>query len=489
MSGRVFLTCWLTYTVFWTPFIVREHFPAMTLSERGTLNAESYLGWSDDIFPGPRGGAYINNNPGASLTGAVPLILLRPWLNAIARWNENRPPTMLSDAVRERGDPILVLAVAARREFYLLAVGFLTVALVMAPATAGGLAYLCTRLRQAGVPEKSAALVALLCGLATPVFYRAAYLNHNLLEADAGFVALLVLWDPEAKPLTSARAAIAGLLAGYALLCDYSGVVVIAALGGYVLLRARSLKPLIAFAAGTAPMMAALLIYQAWAFGNFYRPSQHFMTPSAPTSQGYRGFDWPSTSLAWANFFDPRFGLFAYCPALLLAFAAPFAKRVRWRIPPLEAWALFGYFGLFVLFCAANRYSWFQPLTGFRYLVPVVPCLALLAIQACQALTPVLRWLVAILALGESFLLSAGHENSLRLSIRALTVHKFELPWMVRFGEIGVDLPWAVPITFALFAVTLAWIWIPVIRSRRQEMRSRRSAAILTILLAMMPST
>ena len=25
------------YTIFWTPYIVREHFPAFTLSERGTL--------------------------------------------------------------------------------------------------------------------------------------------------------------------------------------------------------------------------------------------------------------------------------------------------------------------------------------------------------------------------------------------------------------------------------------------------------------------
>jgi hypothetical protein len=40
------------------------------------------LRWTEDIFSGPRGGAYINNNPGASLTGAVPLLLLRPILAA-----------------------------------------------------------------------------------------------------------------------------------------------------------------------------------------------------------------------------------------------------------------------------------------------------------------------------------------------------------------------------------------------------------------------
>jgi hypothetical protein len=63
---RVFLTCWLLYTVFWTPWIVREHFPAIALAESGHLNVERYLGWTEGIFPGPRGGAYINNNPGGS---------------------------------------------------------------------------------------------------------------------------------------------------------------------------------------------------------------------------------------------------------------------------------------------------------------------------------------------------------------------------------------------------------------------------------------
>jgi hypothetical protein len=476
MSGRVFLTCWLIYTAFWTPYIVREHFPAAALSERGSLNVESYLGWSDDIFRGPQGGAYINNNPGASIAGAIPLILLRPLLGAIERWNEKRPPAILRDA----SDPILVLAVATRHEFYLLAIGFLTVALVMAPATAGVLAYLCSRLREAGVPAKSAALAALLCGLATPLFYRAAYLNHNLLEADAGFAALLVVCDPQRKSRAAVttgrtvteprppgsgcavRAATAGVLAGYALLCDYSGVVVLLAVGAYVLARGRSWKSALAFAAGAAPVICALLLYQTWAFGSFYRPSQHFMTPTAPTSHGYRGIDWPSARLMWANFFDPRFGLFVYCPALLAAFAAPFVKRVRFRIPPLETVVLFGYFALFVLFCAANQYSWFQPLTGFRYLVPVVPMLALLAIQTSQAFAPSVRWLLAGSALIETFIFAAGHENSFMSSVRALLVHRFELPWMVRLSDVGVEIPEGAPIAFAvILAIALASIWIP----------------------------
>jgi hypothetical protein len=215
-------------------------------------------------------------------------------------------------------------------------------------------------------------------------------------------------------------------------------------------------------------MLAALLFYQTWAFGSFYRPSQHFMTPTAPTSHGYRGFDWPSARLLWANFFDPRFGLFAYCPALALGFAAPLVARGRFRIPRLEARILFAYFGLFVLFCACNQYSWLQPSTGFRYLVPVVPGLALLALETCQIFPSAVKWALALAALAQSFVMSAAHENSFALSLRALWARKFELPWMIRLSEVGVKAPWARPAVVLALLAALA-IWIPVMRNDRRE--------------------
>jgi hypothetical protein len=440
---RVFLTCWLVYTFFWTPYIIREHFPALALAERGSLNVDRYLGWTEDIFRGPRGGAYINNNPGASLTGAVPLLLLRPLLARVDRWNQALPrpniPAGESDVFRRTVD--------AGRGFYFLLVAFLTVALVMAPATAGTAAYLCARLTAAGVPAANAGWVALLYGLGTPVLFRIGHLNHNLLVGDAGITALLLLWDTEDRPPGPGRASIAGLLAGYAVLCDYSGIVVVVVAFLYAWLRSarqssgQPWRTMTAFAAGCLPGVAGLALYQAWAFGSLYHPSQHYMAPTAPTSHGYRGFDWPSPALMWANFVDPRFGLFAYCPALLLAFAAPFAARARYRIPRRETWVLWLYFALFVLFCSANQYSWLQPSTGFRYLVPVVPALALLSMQAAQILPPVVRWTVAGLALAQSLIVgylaltsfsawrwqSCGwrHGSSNLIGIRVPRVHSF----------------------------------------------------------------
>jgi hypothetical protein len=462
-TWQVFLTCWLVYTVFWTPYIVREHFPALALVEHGSLDVTPYLTWTGDIFRSKGGAAVINNNPGASLTGAVPLWVFRPVLARVDRWNRGLPHQVPSLGDQE----FFHRAQAEGRAFYFLLAGFLTVALAMAPATAGTAALLCSRLREAGVPAPHAAQAALLYGLATPVLFRAAYLNHNLLVGDAGITALLLTWDPTDRPLGARRAALSGLLAGYAVLCDYSGLVVVAVTAIYTWLRSaahsgpRRGGVAAAFAAGVAPGVAALAVYQVWAFGSPYQPSQHFMPPTALTARGYRGFGWPSPALVWANFFDPRFGLFAYCPAMILAFAAPFTTRIRFRIPVRETGILLLYFLLFVLFSAANQYSWLQPSTGFRYLVPVVPVLALLSMQTAQALWRPLRYAVAVAACLQSVVIAAAHQNDVRLAAGTLWQRGFRLPWMIRLEDTGVQVTWVWPFaTFGLLALTVALIWI-----------------------------
>ncbi|MEP6714109.1 MAG: hypothetical protein ABJC09_00965 [Terriglobia bacterium] len=470
LPWRVFLTCWLVYVFFWTPFIIREHFPALALAESGSLNVERYVGWTEDIFRGPRGGAFINNNPGASLTGAIPLLLLRPLLARVDEWNQRlpRPGWRNTDSV------MFQRTLDEGRGLYFLLVAFLTAALVMAPLTAATAAYFCARLLQIGLPAASAAGCALVYGLGTPVLFRIGHLNHNLLVGDAGFTALLLLWDPDGRPLARWRALTAGLLAGYAILCDYSGLVVIVVTALYVWFRSagcpagQRVRTMSAFAAGLFPAFAALAIYQAWAFGSPLRPPQLYMAPTAPTSRGYRGFDWPSLSLVWANFFDPRFGLFAWCPALLLAFWAPFARRLRYRVPRLETRIIFTWFGLFVIFCAANQYSWLQPSTGFRYLVPVVPLLALLSIQAVQNWPPLVRRSLAVACCVQSMIVAAAQKNDVRLSLATLWERKFEMLWLVRLGQAGAPVAWWwSPAAYALVGLGVALLWFTT-RARSQ---------------------
>jgi hypothetical protein len=177
---------------------------------------------------------------------------------------------------------------------------------------------------------------------------------------------------------------------------------------------------------------------------------------------------------------DPRFGLFAYCPALVLAFAAPFLGQIRNKLPRREMRLLLIYFGLFLLFCAANRYSWLQPLTGFRYLVSVVPGLALLAVQAAQALPRFVRRVLAGLSCIQMLVVTAAHENDLRLTLPTLWERRLEPFWLIRLRQAGTPGVW-IHASEWLAAIALAVAVYNVLALLREAAKSSRGAAGPTI--------
>ena len=71
-AWRLFLTCWLLYALHFATNTVREIYPALSLGDHLSLDVSEYAGLHPDIFTVPGRGAYINNNPGASLLGAIP---------------------------------------------------------------------------------------------------------------------------------------------------------------------------------------------------------------------------------------------------------------------------------------------------------------------------------------------------------------------------------------------------------------------------------
>lgn len=456
---RLFFSAWLVYAINWAPFVVREHLPAMRLAESGTLDVSPFLGWSDDVFAGPRGGAFINNNPGASLLGAIPLVVARPLLAFAARQPD---PPQLSWA---REPVSSIESSQPRRQWYFWGIAFFTAAFLMAPVSALSISTFGAALWRAGIPRNPAIAAALFLGFATPFFLRTGYLNHNLLVAHCGLFAAVMLWNDGRRP-GSGRAAAAGFLSGYAVVCDFTGVLVVAVLGAYAWLRGGDegegmrgrIRTAAFYCVGGAPTAVMLALYQRWAFGDPVHPSQHFMTAIEQTSHGYRGFTLPSLEIASINFFNPTFGLFAVCPVLALAFAAPFVRRVRFRMPGREMAVAFAYVTAFVVFCASNQYSTLQGSTGIRYLVPIIPALALLTLQVAQALPRSIQRLLFVLAVSMAALPAITHDP---LIFFLRDPFDLQISWVRRLAEHGV---FARPIvtSLALFAavgVAVTAIW------------------------------
>jgi hypothetical protein len=471
-AGRLFLTCWLIYAVHWAPFLIREEFGAVALATRGSLNVQRFVGWTDDIFPMPDGRAFINNNPGASIAGAIPLLVARPVLEAVEAWNDSLPAS--AARATHAADFPASPAVRNRREWYFMLVGFLTAAGVMATTSALAVTALARTLWAARVPAFEASVASLTFGFATPVFVRSGYLNHNLLVGHAGLLAALALWNRGRADLPVLRAAAAGALAGFAVLCDYSGAIVLGVAGAYAWLRGgdgsstsgRRMRTATWFVLGAAPMLFLLAWYQRWAFGHAALPSQNLMPAIAPTSVGYRGFGWPSWRILLMNYFDPRFGLFAVCPLLLAGVAAPFVRGGRYRLPRRETGLAIAYFAALTLFCASNRYSPLQAITGIRYLVPAIPVLVLLSLQVLQRAPSTLRMLVLLLSFGFAWIPAVVHRS---LPVPISRAGEFQLSWIRRLSDYGaLTFPEAVTwLVLLSAAAAIAVIWRPALAQRR----------------------
>jgi len=154
---------------------VREIYPALSLADHLSFDVSEYAGLHPDIFVIEGRGTFINNNPGASLMGAVPYLMLRPVTDRIVgrilkSRAENPQPAahyetiypMAQDFYRrahERGfDVKFGLAAAIMQAF------------VMAPISALSVVVIFYILLNLTKNVKSSVFLALLFAFATPLF-------------------------------------------------------------------------------------------------------------------------------------------------------------------------------------------------------------------------------------------------------------------------------------------------------------------------------
>ena len=342
---RLFITCWLVYAAHFATNTVREIYPALSLGDHFSFDVSEYLGFTDDVFDLSGRGAFINNNPGASVLGAMPYTLSRPIIDTVVRRVQQTRANAAAPI------PAYDTEFPLRAEFFrkayergldvkfALAAGVMQT-MLMAPLSALSAVVMFYVLRRLTGSIRAAVLLALLYALATPVFYRTAQLNHNLLLGHFAFFAFVLLWRPwddQAAP-KKPMYLLAGLLAGWTVVLDYSGLVAVVSLSVYALVRwwqnpggSRSIFDLMKFASGVAVSAIFLAWYQWYSFGHPILPAQHYMPVTDFVNQGYSGFDWPNLDLLWRSGFSIKYGLFAFAPFLVLALYIPgwFSKGIR----------------------------------------------------------------------------------------------------------------------------------------------------------------
>jgi hypothetical protein len=473
IGWRLFVTVWLVYAVFATTNVVRETYLAISLGTSATVRVDPYLELHPDLFEIPGRGSFINSNPGTSLVAAIPYaILVRPAITLAVRLKpelaQPKPPATYDDprpnrtkfmnAARARGlDVVLGLS----------AVG--TAVTVMAPlgALAALLMFLFLRER---LDDSRALMYALVFAFATPTLFRAAFLNQNAIIAHLVLVAwiLKVGLKPAAVSHRQATLAAIGLALGFAIVCDYSGIPFAVVFGVWILFDAwkRGGLPSASregaiYGAGAAASLVLLLAYQWMAFGHPIWPAQRYMPPTEFSVRGWFGFTLPSLDLLWRNLFDLRYGLFAFCPLLLAAFAAPLrnAKGGSSSSRSELRWIFIAFVAL-LLFSSANQFANLQWNTGVRYMVPAVPLLFLASVPVLEAMPRVARWVAIGLSLAISLAVSMMRED-IPTAFQLIAAEGPTLPVLTVLRKMSsgyeVSLP---PFAFGLIALVVTAVLI-----------------------------
>jgi hypothetical protein len=409
---RLFLTCWVVFSLHVATDFAREHYLVVSIAERGTFRLDEYHRLHPDIFRLPNGHAYHGANPGVSMMAAVPYFLLRPITDRVVQrvvagrvargdtasveFQDLRPARVrFYREVRKRGLDI---------KFGL--VGLITMVFFMAPLSAFGAVMVYRVFLGAGVTRRAALGGSLFYALGTPIFFRTGYLNQNLAVAIFGFAAFALLWNPggQFRLTLRSRQLWAGVFGGLALLCDYSGALALGLCGIYAVILQLdrtewrpALKGAAWYTAGAVGPILLLWFYQWAAFGSPFLPPQHHMPPVEWSDLGYQGITAPQSDLFWTLLLDPRFGLFITAPALVLGLFAPWLNIKRQSIIPWRETAfLLAVSSSYLIFFSAVQYTQLQYITGIRYVIPVMPFLAVLTVAVLLRIPRWITWPVGV---------------------------------------------------------------------------------------------
>ncbi|MFV8753272.1 hypothetical protein ACNOYE_22210 [Nannocystaceae bacterium ST9] len=384
----------------------------IALVEQGSMRidgpAAHGLALGPDVAEAIDGALVPNKPPGATLvaSGAWLLLELRHAITGAA--------------IERRGYTLLARALGALLPTLLLAFA------------------LWRRERASGEAAEHVDFAMLAWLLATPAWANAKLLfGHSLAAALLGG-GLLVLTPATPKPLSPARAALAGLLCASAIAVEYTAAFAGPAIAIWLIWRERRRWPVILAALlGTLPAIVGLGLYHAAVFGSPWTTGYHRAAHdefAAIHARGLLGLQWPSVDSLWEHLLSPWGGALVWCPlALLGLLAGASAARSEVRPESRARHALFAAVGLslFVVLLGLEQGGGWR--VGPRYFVLALP----LAVPGLVVLTRELAQREGLRGLGFALLLGLFGAS---LVIEFLAANWF--PHLIPHGNPLGDLLW-----------------------------------------------
>jgi hypothetical protein len=326
------------------------------LTERGTVWIDWYAGFNTADIVQMHSHIYSNKAPGGALTGLVPWVVVTTGLRAFLA----------------PGPWFWALATYLTTVFSVSLISALCVVLTYRMAL------------ELGAAEGRAVAVALVLAFGTILFPHASEFTAEPIAAFCVFAAFYLL--VRARPEDSLRIPLlAGLLAGWSVVCDYPTFILAAVVGTYALWKLRTAAKVGSFAAGAGIMALLLATYDLLAFGNpFFLSYEAYMLPGSDRFKaqavGFAGVTYPHLNILWNVLFAPQRGLFFCNPVLLLMIPGLFFMWQR-RMVRGEFVAIAAAIVAFILFNGSYGdsvvYWGGGTATGPRHIISALPFMVL----------------------------------------------------------------------------------------------------------------
>jgi hypothetical protein len=414
-----------------------RYFLLRALVDDGTLNIDVYEKNTLDKSEW-NGHYYSNKAPGASFLGIPVYWSLR-----------NLTPLKSSE-------PMVWL------DMYIVRVMTTTLLFALLGVVMYSLAQFC------GAAPRQAFLMVIAYGFGSIALLHATLFSGHQIAASLSFFsfALLIHLSGDGRIVRGGRwgyGFLAGLLAGFAVITDYTAIVIAAGLAVYAAVSRMGARLKLGFLSGGCVCVLILAAYNMACFGHLLSFSyEHlvFERFREGAAQGFFGVDIPRIGAMAGLLFSPSRGLFFIMPVLLLSLwgiAHMIGREQRPREAILIAAAATGSF-LFI----SGFYAWHGGWTfGPRYLVPMLPFLAFPI--AFVRWRPYLFWLLFIPSCAQVGLPVIGFPHVAEFIANPIV--EVIVPCM-RYGYtalnagmlLGLAWPWSV--IAVIFCVGLLGVWV-----------------------------